>query len=196
MIINDFFFINYINIKFKNIKELINIYNFNKKKKISKQKTRGEVNYSNIKLWKQKGTGKARIGTKGSPILKGGGRSFPSIPSKSKKKILKKKYKKIFNNIYNKGFYDKKIFFINIPFLKIKTFIFIEFLNNILNIKNKKILFVIKEEKYFLMIRNILNIEIILFKYLSVYNIINNDIILIDLKIKNDIKNFKSIETK
>src|SRR5690606_25417527 len=39
-------------------------------------KTRGMVSYSNRKLWKQKGTGRARVGSKKSPIFKGGGVVF------------------------------------------------------------------------------------------------------------------------
>lgn len=36
-------------------------------------KTRGEVNYSGRKLRPQKGSGQARLGTRGSPMLRGGG---------------------------------------------------------------------------------------------------------------------------
>lgn len=38
-------------------------------------KNRSEVNYSGKKLRPQKGTGKARLGSRGSPMLRGGGRS-------------------------------------------------------------------------------------------------------------------------
>ena len=39
-------------------------------------KTRGEVNYSNSKPWRQKGTGHARAGDKKSPLWVGGGTIF------------------------------------------------------------------------------------------------------------------------
>ncbi len=39
-------------------------------------KTRGEVNYSNAKPYRQKGTGNARAGDKKSPIWVGGGTIF------------------------------------------------------------------------------------------------------------------------
>lgn len=38
-------------------------------------KSRGEVNYSNKKPWKQKGTGRARAGRKGAPHWRGGGKA-------------------------------------------------------------------------------------------------------------------------
>ncbi len=43
-------------------------------------KTRGEVNYSNAKPYKQKGTGNARAGDKKSPIWVGGGTIFGPKP--------------------------------------------------------------------------------------------------------------------
>src|SRR5690606_21691218 len=62
--------------------------------KTNKTKTRGEVSFSTKKLWKQKGTGRARIGSKSSPILTGGGITFG--PSGLTKKIkINKKLKKL-----------------------------------------------------------------------------------------------------
>lgn len=43
-------------------------------------KTRGEVNYSNAKPYRQKGTGRARAGDKKSPIWVGGGTIFGPKP--------------------------------------------------------------------------------------------------------------------
>ncbi|KUI60072.1 54S ribosomal protein yml6, mitochondrial [Cytospora mali] len=43
-------------------------------------KTRFEVHGSHRKLYRQKGTGKARVGTKQSPLRKGGGKSFGPKP--------------------------------------------------------------------------------------------------------------------
>src|SRR3989339_656079 len=60
-------------------------------------KTRGEVNYSNTKPYKQKGTGNARAGDKKSPIWVGGGTIFGpkprdysyTIPKKMKRLAMK-----------------------------------------------------------------------------------------------------------
>lgn len=43
-------------------------------------KTRGEVNYSNAKPYRQKGTGNARVGDKKTPIWVGGGTTFGPKP--------------------------------------------------------------------------------------------------------------------
>ncbi|MDA3835250.1 MAG: 50S ribosomal protein L4 [Spirochaetales bacterium] len=53
-------------------------------------KTRGEVNYSNAKPWRQKGTGNARSGDKKSPLWVGGGTVFGPRPRDYSYKLPKK----------------------------------------------------------------------------------------------------------
>jgi len=51
-----------------------------------KTKTRGEVAYSGRKIWRQKGTGRARHGSRRAPIFRGGGVVFgPNVRSHRKK---------------------------------------------------------------------------------------------------------------
>jgi len=53
-------------------------------------KTKAEVAGSNRKLWKQKGTGRARTGYRQSPIWRGGGVAFGPKPRKFHKKMNRK----------------------------------------------------------------------------------------------------------
>jgi large subunit ribosomal protein L4 len=53
-------------------------------------KTRAEVKGSGAKLWRQKGTGRARAGNAASPTRKGGGVAFGPSQRSYKKKINKK----------------------------------------------------------------------------------------------------------
>lgn len=55
-----------------------------------KAKTRGEVVGSTAKPWRQKGTGRARQGSRKSPVWKGGGVAFPPQPRAYDTKMPKK----------------------------------------------------------------------------------------------------------
>ncbi len=53
--------------------QYVRAYLFNKRQGTSKVKTRAEVSGSGAKPWKQKGTGRARVGSKRTPIWRHGG---------------------------------------------------------------------------------------------------------------------------
>jgi len=53
-------------------------------------KTRGTVSYSGAKPWRQKGTGRARAGSAGSPVWVGGGVAFGPHPRDYSKRVNKK----------------------------------------------------------------------------------------------------------
>jgi len=58
------------------------------------QKARGEVNKSNKKPWRQKGTGRARAGRASSPLWRGGGKVFPNLPDENfSQKLNRKMYR-------------------------------------------------------------------------------------------------------
>lgn len=47
------------------------------------QKTRAQVSHSRSKMFRQKGTGRARAGMSSTPIRRGGGRAFPALPDEN-----------------------------------------------------------------------------------------------------------------
>lgn len=55
-------------------------------------KTRGDVAGSNRKPWRQKGTGRARVGSIRNPLWRGGGVTFAAKPKLYKQKLNKKMY--------------------------------------------------------------------------------------------------------
>jgi large subunit ribosomal protein L4 len=55
------------------LKAAYTAYLANGRANLATTKTRGEVRGSNIKPWRQKGTGRARFGSRYNPIWRGGG---------------------------------------------------------------------------------------------------------------------------
>lgn len=62
-------------------------------------KGRADVNRSNKKPWKQKGTGRARAGTARSPLWRGGGVIFGPQPRTRQLKITKQTRKSVFTSL-------------------------------------------------------------------------------------------------
>lgn len=57
------------------------------------QKTRAEVSGGNSKPWRQKGSGRARVGSSRNPIWRGGGVTFAAKPTDYSQKLNKKMYR-------------------------------------------------------------------------------------------------------
>lgn len=62
------------------IYQAINAYRANQRKGLASTKTRGEVSGGGKKPWKQKGTGRARVGSSRSPLWRHGGVVFGPHP--------------------------------------------------------------------------------------------------------------------
>ncbi|QOJ15328.1 MAG: 50S ribosomal protein L4 [Planctomycetia bacterium] len=62
------------------LKQAVVRYQANLRQGDACQKTRAEVKGSSRKLYKQKGTGRARRGNIRTPVMRGGGRAFPNKP--------------------------------------------------------------------------------------------------------------------
>lgn len=76
------------------IHQLVVAYQANARSGNRAQMTRAEVRHSTKKPWRQKGTGRARIGTTASPLWRGGGRAFPNSPDENfAHKINRKMYR-------------------------------------------------------------------------------------------------------
>lgn len=76
------------------VHQLIVAYQANGRAGNRAQLTRSEVRHSTKKPWRQKGTGRARIGTTASPLWRSGGRAFPNSPDENfSHKINRKMYR-------------------------------------------------------------------------------------------------------
>mgnify|MGYP000680993238 CR=1 FL=1 len=72
----------------------VNAYLTNQRQGTSSTKTRGEVSGGGRKPWRQKGTGRARVGSIRNPIWRGGGVVFGPKPKKYRVKLPKKMKRK------------------------------------------------------------------------------------------------------
>jgi large subunit ribosomal protein L4 len=76
------------------VHQLIVAYQANARAGNRAQLTRSEVRHSTKKPWRQKGTGRARIGTTASPLWRSGGRAFPNSPDENfSQKVNRKMYR-------------------------------------------------------------------------------------------------------
>lgn len=69
------------------LRQAVNTYLANRRLGIACAKTRGEVSGGGRKPWRQKGTGRARVGSNRSPIWRGGGVVFGPKPRSYNKKF-------------------------------------------------------------------------------------------------------------
>lgn len=63
------------------------------------QKNRAAVRGGGSKPWRQKGTGRARAGTNGSPLWRGGGKAFPASTRDFSQKVNRKMYRAALRSI-------------------------------------------------------------------------------------------------
>lgn len=76
------------------VHQVVTAYLANGRQGTRSQKARGDVNKSNKKPWRQKGTGRARVGRASSPLWRGGGKVFPSLPEENfTQKINRRMYR-------------------------------------------------------------------------------------------------------
>jgi large subunit ribosomal protein L4 len=70
--------------------DVVVMYQTNQRQGSAKTKNRSEVVGSTAKMYRQKGTGRARAGSRRSPIRRGGGRAFPKRPKDWSYRLPKK----------------------------------------------------------------------------------------------------------
>ena len=94
--------------------------------------TKGEVSYSTIKPWRQKGTGRARAGYKGSPVWYHGGVAFAPKPRSYRYTINRKEKRLALKSALSLKANEQKIYVVDgLKLDEIKTKAMKEFLTKI-----------------------------------------------------------------
>ncbi|MCX7955740.1 MAG: 50S ribosomal protein L4 [Patescibacteria group bacterium] len=175
----------------KLIAQSVRVYLFNQRQGTASTKTRGEVSGSTRKIYRQKGTGRARHGDIKAPIFVGGGVVGGPKPKDYSLKINKKQNKKAIFGSLSLQFKNNNILILNDDILsqKPKTKIIFNFLKK-LNLNNKKITFILpkKSDNFILSIRNINNVDFITSESISCFKILNCQKLIFFEKSLNDIK--------
>ena len=154
-------------------------------------KTRSEVRGGGRKPWKQKGTGKARVGSNRSPLWKGGGIIFGPKPRQINYKLNKKEKKLALQTIiYNKKKNSLIIADLEDQFKKEKTNYFLKLCRDFkINITQKLLIVVVtKPQKLKLAVQNLQNIELICVSNLNTFSMINAKQVIISTLALNYLK--------
>ena len=114
----------------------------NKRQVSAYTKTKGEVRGGGRKPWRQKGTGRARAGSRRSPIWRGGGITFGPTKDRNFKKIIPQKMRRkaLFMVLSGKAKDNELIVLDELKLEKAKTKEFAEIINNQLSIKSESVL--------------------------------------------------------
>lgn len=158
-------------------------------------KTRADVSYSNKKPWKQKGTGRARAGSRRSPIWVGGGIIFGPQPRTRKLKINRGLKRSLLNNMIWNLLETKRAFTLdytvpNVP----KTSEAYNALKQS-NLHDKKVVFLVSPNDFLTQsaFANISNVRMLLFDELNSFDLSAGHVLVI---LKKDTSLFKEMVLK
>lgn len=166
------------------VSQAARVYLANQRQGTSKTQDRGEVDRTTKKVWQQKGTGRARHGSRRAPIFVGGGRVFGPTPRDLSLSISKKmKTLALFSALSSK-LKDSEIKIIKgLETISPKTKLMAQVLKN-LEIQDKKILLIMPKvgketESVYRAARNIAGVEIMSANSLNAYKVLDNAMILL-----------------
>ncbi len=155
------------------------MYVHNKLRAVGTKKTkgRGEVAGGGKKPWRQKGTGRARVGSSRSPLWVGGGHSHPIVPVLSRRIRMSKKMRNaaLVSVLSDRVRGEGVLFVDNMTFLKPQTKKAVEVLNK-LNMVDRKVVFVVPtiEESAVKSFANLGKVTMVDVSRMSVVEVVNN----------------------
>ncbi len=158
----------------------------------SSSKTRSEVRGGGAKPWKQKGTGRSRIGSTRNPSRVHGGAAFGPKPRDYKLKVNKKEKVLAKKSALSIKIASKSFKVVDSLAMKTnKTKDFKSVLNN-LDIENNKVVMITDENdaNLYLSSRNLYNVNLVNVNSFSTYDIMNSNFILFDKACIEKLNNF------
>jgi len=162
------------------IHEVVVMQLANRRRGTAATKTRAQVAYSTVKPWRQKGTGRARVGTRRSPIWRGGGTTFGPNPRDYSYKVPKKVRKQALRAaIADKVKNGQMVVIDSLELEEPKTKLFVEMMQN-LSLGNSTLVLLNGENRNLkLSARNIPGVKILMIDGLNVYDLLYHERVLI-----------------
>jgi len=163
------------------VHQVMNSYVHNSHTGTKAQKTRAEVRGGGRKPWRQKGMGRARVGSSRNPIWRAGGVTFATKPIATQQKVNKKMFRGAIACILSALVREKRLFAIDpITLEKPKTKEMVKWIKQ--TGLDGRILFVMKEfnQSFALSIRNIPNVEAFDVAHINPLHLVSYDYILVE----------------
>lgn len=157
----------------------------NQRKAGAKAKTRSEITGSGAKIWRQKGTGRARHGNRKAPIFVGGGAAHgPTGRENFKQKLNRKMIKKALFSVLGMKLRDKKLFLLEeFPLKKTKeAFSFIQKFRGHIAEKGDFSFVVSKAENLGRYFGNLRKVSVLNVESLNPYHLLGSDVIFLTEK--------------
>jgi large subunit ribosomal protein L4 len=154
----------------------------NRRQVLAHTKDRGEVRGGGIKPWRQKGTGRARVGSIRSPLWVGGGVVFgPNNERNFKQKINKKmKRKALLMCLSDRAKEEKIVLLDKLELEKFSTKKFLEILNKLPNKEKKTLLVLVDNDKKIIKsAANLPNVKTIESVNLNVIDVLNHEYLML-----------------
>ncbi|WP_343188170.1 50S ribosomal protein L4 [Buchnera aphidicola (Ceratoglyphina bambusae)] len=171
------------------IHQVLVSYMSRNRKGTKSQKSKSEVSGSGKKPWKQKGTGRARVGSIRSPLWRSGGVTFAYKKKNYFKKINKKMYKSAIRSIFSELIRKNKLLIFNTFDIELpKTKLLI---NKLKFIKFNKILIILDNfnKNVFLAARNTKQINVIENRFINPLILVSYEKIIITVNAFKKIEN-------
>lgn len=144
----------------------------NKRQGTQSAKTRSEVRGGGRKPWRQKGTGRARVGSIRSPLWKGGGVIFAPKPRDYSQKVNKKMKRLAMKSVLSSKVLDNELILLDsLNFDAPKTKEMVEVLKNI-NANKALLVLANKDENVYKSARNIPDVATTTVDSLNVYDML------------------------
>ena len=143
--------------------------------------TKGEVSYTTAKPWRQKGTGRARAGYKGSPVWYHGGVAFAPKPRDYRFSLTKKTKRLALKSVLSSKAADNAIIVVDgLHMDEIKTKVFKNFLETVGVCGKAMVITENVDEAVIKSARNLPGVSITTATIISAYEILNGGTLVID----------------